>query len=184
MEDDSDLRGRIGLHGLAAVAVCVQRDRDLWTGGRGLSHTPPMALISTTGIHHLRLTVTDLARSRQFYSEVLGFQVAADSPGDIDDPAVRSDPDQLYGGVVFTTNGILFGLRPVAQAGDRFDSERVGLDHLSFTVGSRDELVQAKDRLDQHGVDHGDIKDLTAFGIAILSFHDPDGVNLELTAPL
>jgi glyoxylase I family protein len=143
-----------------------------------------MALIRTTGIHHVRLTVTDLARSRQFYSEVLGFEVAAESPGDVDDPAVRSDPDQLYGGVVFATNGMLFGLRPVAQAGDRFDSERVGLDHLSFTVGSREELQQAKERLDQHGVEHGDIKDLTAFGIAILSFHDPDGVNLELTASL
>jgi glyoxylase I family protein len=143
-----------------------------------------MAPIRTTGIHHLRLTVTDLARSRQFYSEVLGFQVAAESPGDVDDPAVRTDPDQLYGGVVFTTNGMLFGLRPVAQAGDRFDSERVGLDHLSFSVGSRDELVRAKDRLDQHGVEHGDIKDLTPFGIAILSFHDPDGVNLEFTASL
>jgi catechol 2,3-dioxygenase-like lactoylglutathione lyase family enzyme len=143
-----------------------------------------MALIHTTGIHHLRLTVTDLVRSRQFYSEVLGFEVAAESPGDVDDPAVRSDPDQLYGGVVFAINGMLFGLRPVADAGDRFNAERVGLDHLSFAVASRDELTQAKNRLDQHGVDHGDINDLTAFGIAILSFQDPDGVNLELTAPL
>jgi catechol 2,3-dioxygenase-like lactoylglutathione lyase family enzyme len=143
-----------------------------------------MALIHTSGIHHLRLTVTDLARSRRFYSDVLGFEVAAESPGDVDDPAVRSDPDQLYGGVVFATSGMLFGLRPVADAGDRFDSERVGLDHLSFAVASREELVQARDRLDEHGVEHGDIKDLTAFGIAILSFHDPDGVNLELTAPL
>jgi catechol 2,3-dioxygenase-like lactoylglutathione lyase family enzyme len=39
-----------------------------------------MALIHTAGIHHVRLTVTDLARSRQFYSEVLGFEVAAESP--------------------------------------------------------------------------------------------------------
>jgi glyoxylase I family protein len=28
------------------------------------------------------------------------------------------------------------------------------------------------------------VKDLPAFGIAILSFSDPDGVHLELTAPL
>ena len=91
----------------------------------------------------------------------------------------RLVPDQLYGGVVFATNGMLFGLRPLTDAKDRFNAERVGVDHLSFAVASRDELDQAKNRLDQHGVEHGDVKDLTAFGIAILSFDDPDGVNLE-----
>jgi glyoxylase I family protein len=143
-----------------------------------------MALIDTTGIHHVRLTVTDLGRSREFYTNVLGFEIAAESPGDPTDPAVRNDPAQLYGGVVFQTNGILFGLRPVAPGDDRFVSERVGLDHLSFSVPSRDALVEARDRLEAHGVPHGEVTDLAAFGIAILSFSDPDGVHLELTAPL
>jgi glyoxylase I family protein len=143
-----------------------------------------MGLIDATGLHHLRLTVTDLARSRAFYSDVLGFDVAAESSGDTSDPSVRNDPDQLYGGVVFVVGGTLFGLRPVAERDDRFASERVGLDHVSFTVSSRDQLVQARDRLEQHGVPHGEVKDLAAFGIAILSFSDPDGVHLELTAPL
>jgi len=143
-----------------------------------------MGLIDTTGIHHVRLTVTDLARSREFYSEVLGFDVAAESEGSPDDPAVRDDPAQLYGGLVFVTNGMLFGLRPVAPGDDRFVSERVGLDHLSFTVASRDALVEARDKLEERGVPHGEVIDLEAFGIAILSFSDPDGVHLELTAAL
>jgi glyoxylase I family protein len=143
-----------------------------------------VALIETSGVHHIRLTVTDLARSRKFYAEVLGFEIAAESPGDPSDPAVREDPAQLYGGVVFQTNGMLFGLRPVAEGGDRFVSERVGLDHLSFTVPSRDLLVEARDTLDAHGIPHGEVIDLAGFGIAILSFSDPDGVHLELTAPL
>jgi catechol 2,3-dioxygenase-like lactoylglutathione lyase family enzyme len=143
-----------------------------------------MGLIDTTGIHHVRLTVTDLARSRSFYTEVLGFEVAAESPGDPSDPAVRQDPAQLYGGCVFHTNGMLFGLRPVASADDRFVSERVGLDHLSFTVASRDSLVEAAARLAERGIPHGEVMDLPAFGIAILSFSDPDGVHLELTASL
>jgi len=143
-----------------------------------------MAVLETTALHHVRLTVTDLARSRAFYSDVLGFQIAAESAGDPLDPAVREDPEQLYGGVVFQTNGILFGLRPVAAAGDRFDSTRVGLDHLSFTVSSREELEEAAARLTGHGVPHGEVRDLLGFGIAILSFDDPDGIHLELTASL
>jgi catechol 2,3-dioxygenase-like lactoylglutathione lyase family enzyme len=143
-----------------------------------------MAIIEVTGLHHLRLTVSDIARSREFYTEVLGFEVAAESPGSPDDPAVRNDPDQLYGGVVFQTNGMLFGLRPVARGDDRFDSERVGLDHVSFTVASRDQLEEAARRLTERDIPHGDVRDLTGFGIAILSFSDPDGVHLELTAPL
>jgi glyoxylase I family protein len=143
-----------------------------------------MALIETTGLHHVRLTVCDLARSRAFYEEVLGFAVAAESPGDPNDPAVRQDPMQLYGGVVYQTNGILFGLRPVAEAGDTFNSERTGLDHLSFTVANRGVLEAAAVALEERGVTHGEVIDLAAFGIAILSFSDPDGVHLELTAPL
>lgn len=143
-----------------------------------------MAMIETTGLHHLRLTVTDLERSKAFYADVLGFQVAAESPGSPDDPDVRTDPEQLYGGVVFQTNGMLFGLRPVAVGDDSFDSERVGLDHISFTVSSREQLERAAERLAEHGVPHGQVLDLPDFGIAILSFSDPDGVHLELSAAL
>jgi glyoxylase I family protein len=143
-----------------------------------------MALVATTGLHHLRLTVSDLARSRAFYEEILGFEVVAQSPGDPSDPAVRQDPAQLYGGVIYQTNGILLGLRPVASAGAGFDSERPGLDHLSFAVANRDALQSAAAALAERGVTHGEVTDLDAFGIAILSFSDPDGVHLELTAPL
>ena len=143
-----------------------------------------MSDITTTGLHHLRLTVTDLDRSRAFYEDVLGFEVAAQSEGHPSDPAVRADPAQLYGGVVFATNGILFGLRPVADPADSFVSERVGLDHVSFGVAARSDLDAAIVALDARGVPHGEVIELTAFGIAILSFDDPDGVHLELTSPL
>jgi glyoxylase I family protein len=143
-----------------------------------------MAMIETTGLHHLRLTVTNVERSRAFYTDVLGFEVVAESPGSPDDPQVRADPDRLYGGVVFMTNGMLLGLRPVAPGEDRFDSERVGLDHLSFAVASRQDLEDAASRLDERDITHGEVRDLPAFGIAILSFSDPDGIHLELTAPL
>jgi catechol 2,3-dioxygenase-like lactoylglutathione lyase family enzyme len=143
-----------------------------------------VAAVDISACHHIRLTVTDVARSRAFYTEVLGFQVIAESPGDPADPEVRTDPNQLYGGVVMLAGSVVVGLRPVAPADDRFESERVGLDHLSFTVASRSVLEQAIQAFDERGVTHGAIKELTPFGIAILSVDDPDGIHLELSAPL
>ncbi|WP_280258800.1 VOC family protein [Nocardia wallacei] len=143
-----------------------------------------MPVLATSGIHHVRLTVTDIERSRAFYRDVLGFEVAAESAGSPDDPQVRTDPYQLYGGCVFQAHGLLLGLRPVAPPTDRFDSERVGLDHLSFSVVSKDELFAAATRLAAAGIEHGEVTDMPQFGIAILSFDDPDGIHLELTAPL
>jgi catechol 2,3-dioxygenase-like lactoylglutathione lyase family enzyme len=76
------------------------------------------------------------------------------------------------------------GLRPVAPADDRFSPDRVGLDHLSFSVDSRGDLERAVQLLDEAGVTHGQITRMPSFGIDVLSFEDPDGVQLELTAPM
>jgi len=53
--------------------------------------------IDCGSIHHLRLTVTDIERSREFYTSLLGFNVAAEAPAS-DDP--MSDPAYpvLWGG--------------------------------------------------------------------------------------
>jgi glyoxylase I family protein len=138
--------------------------------------------IQTGDIHHLRLTVTDVARSREFYTSLLGFDVAAESPPD-DDPSAAEVFKILFGGIVMNRGNLLLGLRPMAQAGDRFDPDRVGLDHLSFKVASRGELEEAVRLFDAHGVVHGEITALPSFGIDVLPFEDPDGVQLELTAP-
>jgi glyoxylase I family protein len=139
--------------------------------------------IPTGPIHHLRLTVTDLERSRQFYTSLLGFDVAVESPP-ADDPTAAETFKILFGGVVMVRGGLLMGLRPMAAAGDRFNSDRVGLDHLSFSVDSRADLERSVQLLDEAGVTHGQITSLPSFGIDVLSFEDPDGVQLELTAPM
>ena len=141
------------------------------------------AQISVGPIHHLRLTVTDINRSREFYTGLLGFQVAAESPPP-DDPSAEAMYPVLWGGIVMISGNLLLGLRPVAPAGDRFDEDRVGLDHLSFGVPSRADLEQAARLFDEIGVQHGEIKRLEGFGIDILPFRDPDNIELELTAPI
>jgi glyoxylase I family protein len=132
-------------------------------------------------IHHLRLTVTDVQRSREFYTSLLGFQVAVESPPP-DDPSAAEVYTILFGGVVMIRGNLVMGLRPLAPAGDRFDPDRVGLDHLSFSVPSREDLEQAVRLFDERGVDHGAITRLPSFGIDVLPFEDPDGIQLELTA--
>jgi glyoxylase I family protein len=139
--------------------------------------------IAIGGTHHLRLTVTDVERSREFYTGLLGFDVAAESPP-ADDPTAAEVYKILFGGVVLARGDLLLGLRPVAPEGDRFDEDRVGLDHLSFSVPDRDSLEQALALLEEHGVPHGEITALPSFGISVLPFRDPDNIQLELTAPL
>ena len=139
--------------------------------------------IKTGDIHHLRLTVTDIKRSREFYTSLLGFDVAVESPPD-DDPTAEAASKILWGGIVMVRGNLLLGLRPVAKKGDRFDEDRVGLDHLSFNVGSRAELDEAARLFDQKGVPHGEIATLAGFGIYVLPFRDPDNIQIELTAPI
>jgi len=139
--------------------------------------------IELGGIHHLRLTVTDIERSREFYTGLLGFNVAVGAPASHDP---KSDPSYpvLWGGVVMARGNYLLGLRPVAAKGDRFDEDRVGLDHLSFSVESRAALNEAIGFLDERGVPHGEVRELASFGICVLPFRDPDNIQLELTSPL
>ena len=134
--------------------------------------------------HHIRLTVTDVARSQAFYTEVFGFQVALPGPPDDDPDGLVADT--LQGGVVLTNAGVMIGLRPVdaTNADDRFDPFRVGLDHLSFGVGSRQDLDEAVRVFDERGVEHGPIREVPAMGLAFLAAFDPDGIAVELTAQL
>jgi len=140
-------------------------------------------MIPCGDIHHLRLTVTDVKRSREFYTGLLGFQVVAESPPP-GDPAAAETFKILFGGVVMMRGNLIMGLRPMAPATDRFHPDRAGLDHLSFNVPARDDLEQAIRLFDERGVTHGEITRLPSFGIDVLSFEDPDGIQLELTAPV
>ncbi|TFD52687.1 VOC family protein [Cryobacterium frigoriphilum] len=137
--------------------------------------------VAVVDFAHVRLTVTDIEVSRRFYEAVFGFPVAYEAPSADADAATREQLAFLFGGVIYSFAGGLLGLRPVAPAGDRHDEDRVGLDHLSFSLGSRADLDDAVTVLDGLGVSHGGIKDIG--GAFILEFRDPDNIALELMAP-
>jgi glyoxylase I family protein len=120
-------------------------------------------------VHHVALRVTQRDRSIAFYQSLFGFQVVAALPD-----------------VTILSNGsLILGLRDQEQPAsrDRFDEFRVGLDHLSFAVASREDLDRAIKTLDQRDVPHGEIEDLGSdFGLYVLALRDPDNIQLELTA--
>ncbi|HEX9117926.1 MAG TPA: VOC family protein [Anaerolineae bacterium] len=126
--------------------------------------------IKTGGADHAALTVTDVARSVRFYTDLLGFQQVAD-----------------LGWRVLLHNGsfILAVGRPPdpsrAVAGDRFDENRVGLDHLSLSVGGQAELEAARRTLTAAGVPYGEIEDLGG-GLHAFALRDPDNIQIELSA--
>lgn len=133
---------------------------------------------TSTSIAHVRLTVTDIERSRQFYESVFAWPVLLEVPDNADE-ATRNQLSFLFGGVIYDLGGTLLGLRPVAA--DRFDEDRTGLDHIAFRVASKDELDSAAAHLDDLGVSHEPVKDIGPS--YILQFRDPDNIALELTAP-
>lgn len=137
--------------------------------------------IPVQGIAHLRLTVTDIERSREFYEAIFGFPVAIEVPEDADEET-REKLAFVFGGVVYAIPGGVMGLRPVAPGSDHFDEDRVGLDHLSFSVASRAALEEAAALLAERGVQTPGIKEIPGSSW-ILEFRDPDGIALELTAP-
>lgn len=134
--------------------------------------------ISTSAFSHIRITVTDIDRSRAFYDDLFGWPVAFETPPDADD-ATRARFAFLFGGVIYQVGEVMFGLRPVAE--DSFDEDRVGLDHVSFAVADLAALESAAALLEERGIGHAGIKDIGAGHI--LEFRDPDNVALELFAP-
>lgn len=129
--------------------------------------------ITVSGVHHIRLIVTDVPRAFEFYTTLLNFKLAVELPP----------------GVVLTNGSMILGLTlPWDESqklpDDKFSPHRVGLDHLSFSVASRADQERALAIFEERGVVHGQINDLPLFGISVLSFNDPDGIQLELTAPL
>src|SRR6202012_4036764 len=88
-------------------------------------------VITANSIAHVRLTVTDIERSRRFYESVFGWPILLEVPENADE-ATRDQFRFLFGGVIYDLGGTLLGLRPVAA--DRFHEDRCGLDHIAFRL--------------------------------------------------
>lgn len=119
------------------------------------------------GIHHVKIPVTDLARSIAFYSEVFGFRVEWEFPDA--DGVVRG-----VGGHVPGLGDTMLTLRVNAEAARGC----AGFDPVSFAAADQAGIQKWADRLDELGIAHSPVIEATIGWLLI--FDDPDGLQLHV----
>ena len=120
------------------------------------------------GIAHVDLTVRNPRGSARWYHEVLGLSILEEHLEDNGHTMVLMQHPA-------TRMTFCLGCHPRSPR-DLFDERRTGLDHLSFLVVNRAELVAWQERLDALGVEHTPIEDVQ-YG-HVLAFRDPDNIAL------
>jgi catechol 2,3-dioxygenase-like lactoylglutathione lyase family enzyme len=113
------------------------------------------------GIHHVKLPVTDLARSREWYESRLGYEVQVEFV----------EQGRLMGYSLAHPNG-------GPQLGLRLDPERAraaaGFDYFAIGVPDREAIDQLAARLTGLGEQHAGVHWAT-IGWILPHLHDPDG---------
>src|SRR5947209_9498686 len=129
-------------------------------------------MASISGRIEVNLTVRDPVLSAAWYSELLGLEQRYDH---------TSEDEQLrYVVVQNLAIGFILGLVGHAtNSGGAFNETNTGLDHLEFLVGRREDLDEWAGRLDERGIPHSGIKDLDYTPNRMLTFRDPDNIQLE-----
>ena len=127
---------------------------------------------SISGRLEVNLSVRDPVRSAAWYTQVLGMQQRYDF--------VSADGRMGYICLVEPSSELVLCLVGHAtNSGEAFSEFRTGLDHLEFLVERRDDLQEWADRLDELGIPHSGVKDPDYTPNAMLTFRDPDNIQLE-----
>lgn len=133
-------------------------------------------------LHHIALTVTDLAVSIPWYERVFGIAFKMEVPHPGGTGMILADDDMR----------LFFALhRHDANGGEAFAETTTGLDHIGLAVPSRADLESWQAHLDTQGARRSPMANQPCtqspiedhfFG-SILVFRDPDNVPIELFAP-
>jgi glyoxylase I family protein len=117
------------------------------------------------------LTVSDADRSAGWYCSLLGAE----------DAGRYVEPNGHAAQVSLALPGRGLELCLVDHSADpgAFDEFRAGLDHLEFLVAERSDLDVWASRLDELGIRHSGVKEPSYAVNAMLTFRDPDNIQLE-----
>jgi catechol 2,3-dioxygenase-like lactoylglutathione lyase family enzyme len=117
------------------------------------------------------LTVTDAGRSAAWYCDLLG----AEETGRY----VRPDGHVALVSITEPGSGMELCLACHGADAGSFSEFRAGLDHLEFLVPQRSDLDTWASRLDDLGIRHSGVKQPSHTANAMLTFRDPDNIQLE-----
>ena len=127
--------------------------------------------LNASGLSHLGLRVTNLARAKHFYVDTLGCQLVRETDG----------------GILINVSGMLVALYETDSSSssyDRFNPFRVGLDHLALAIEDPSNLEDLKRDLDAAGVRNHGVEEDPETHSEYISFYDPDGIAWELYSVL
>ena len=122
-----------------------------------------------SGVHHVKLPVADLDRSRRWYTSVLGLRVDIEFP-----------EDGVVKGLALSDPG---GSLRLALRHDPARARAVaGFDFIALAVPTRDAVQAWRRRLDELGQPHGGVVTGHKGGSVLVGLHDPDGIEIRLYA--
>lgn len=122
-----------------------------------------------SGLHHVKLPVSDVAASQAWYEKVLGFEAVIDfvEDGELMGVALRRDGCQC-------------------QLALRRDPDRAralsGFDAMALLVPTRDDVRAWMAVLDSAGEPHGGLVTGHDGGTVLVGLQDPDGIEIRLYA--
>ena len=124
--------------------------------------------MKTSGIGHIIITISEDKRSREFYGDLLEFEL-------------HDIPDLPDGGFYFIVGDVFVYVIPSPKPieGDRFSEFRIGLDHLSFSAPDEAALHELAEQLIDAGVDTQGVEVFELTGNKYIAFRDPDNIQLE-----
>lgn len=108
----------------------------------------------------------DMARTKAFYAEKIGFAVILDSP------------DLLC----FLAGNQIIAFRPATPKhpeDDRFYPFNIGLDHLALACAFEDELQRVANGLQEAGIENTGVKMDDVLQKKYVAFKDPDRIQWE-----
>ncbi|MEU9063960.1 VOC family protein [Streptomyces sp. NPDC048430] len=139
-----------------------------------MSETPGPVI---AGVNHIALTVTDIDASMAWYQRVFRTdQVLGKFPH-------LEKEETGYGLLLLEPrSGVILAFHTnTGNQKEQFDEVRTGLDHLSFSVTSQEELQAWADWLEELGIEHTGVRHVTEpFPISTVVFRDPDNIQLEV----
>ena len=118
-------------------------------------------------VGHLVLRVKDVERSRRFFEEILGFPVVA-----------QNERGMVFFSTDVTDNHHMLAIMPAKEGAAMPTPDHVGMQHLSFELGSFAELQDAYRLFNEKGVK---IEYTTYHGVTkSVYFYDTDGNRFEV----